>query len=75
MFSKLLHLFQPNFAQYFIRWSRYVSNKSRWQSAAILKNNDKSPYFCNDLTDLDEISLDATEWCCHDCVRPSEILI
>ena len=41
--SKLLHWFQPNFAQYkrppsaHSRWSKYGPTNPRWQTAAILK--------------------------------------
>jgi len=65
--SKLLHRFQPNFAQQkrppsaHRGWSKYGLTNPRWRTAAILKTA-KSPYLSNRSTEFNEIWHVVASW-------------
>jgi len=68
--SKLLHRFQPNFAQHkrppsaHRRWYKYGPTNPRWRTAAIpsaILETARSSYIRNRVTDFDEIWHDDAE--------------
>jgi len=66
--SKLLHRFQPNFAQRqrppsgHRGWSQYVPSKFKMADGRHFAKSVKSPHLCKLLTDFDEIWQDDAHW-------------